>query len=464
MNYFDMTSLSEYPVRTVAVALIDESPLNPRRRWGDLEALAASLREGQVEPVLVRPAEGGRFELVDGARRRRAALAAGLPTLHARVGPITDEEALAVIFGKGARGNVAPLTPLEEAEGYATAMRVLGLTLDAVAARFGRSRTHVHRAMVLREGLPDEARTALESGVIPLGTAYAIARIPGEAERARATTAVLHSDLHQGPMPVRAALLWIEREVCRSLQGAPFSTADAALVPAAGACDACPWRAGNNPETYGDVGNPATCMAPACYELKVAAARAVVLGRAEKAGLRPLTAEENARVLPKDGGGLHWSSGYVEWARPVPRDLLKPEVARAPRWAELCAEAAARPVRHAALDGKGRVIELVKVEEAVLAVPAAELAIFSETARRRFALGRPLPAVAGAKGANPAARKQAAGGEEAEEGAADTEPWPERCAAWIAAVLEAAPALPPGLRARGRSLMEEAHGSARHEP
>ena len=72
-------------------------------------------------------------------------------------------------------------------------------------------------------------------------------------------------------MTVRQLREWIEREIHLDLKNAPFDGKDANLLPAAGACSACPKRTGNNPLLFPEIGNKSLCTDPACYRAKVQA-------------------------------------------------------------------------------------------------------------------------------------------------------------------------------------------------
>lgn len=402
-----MLSLAANPVIEIPVGLIDPSPLNPRKDFSGLMELAESLRAGQIEAIIVRPllrsagasqgtallrgaGEPQRYEIANGERRWRAAVAGGLPTLGAKVRELTDAEMLDIILGSGATGNVHELNPLEEGDGYAKAMQVMALTTRGVAEHFRRDKMHVTQRVALL-GLPDEAKAMVIEGTLLPSTAWLIARIPDPLKRVEHAPAILHSAL--GVMSYREAKAYIERAVCRALKGAPFAVDDRALVAEAGACTECPFNTANDREAYGDT-SANRCMSPGCFERKVAASRARVLAEEKKAGKEPLTAEVNALVFPPEGKGLAWNSGHVEFSRAVPVDLLKAEVAsgsRKPTWRELCED---RVTVHVGIDQEGRAVDVVKLEDALTAVPAEELAIFKDEVVRKHNLKmRSTPAV-----------------------------------------------------------------------
>jgi ParB family chromosome partitioning protein len=167
----------------LAVGSIEPNRRQPRRRLDGEGAtrLADSVRaQGVVQPVVVRPAGEGRYELVAGERRWRAAKAAGLPTVPAVVRETDDRESLLLALVE----NVAreDLTPVEEARAYAALQDEFDFGLGELAERVGRSKPAVSNRMRLLE-LPDDVLTLLERGALTEGHARAVLAVPGNEER-----------------------------------------------------------------------------------------------------------------------------------------------------------------------------------------------------------------------------------------------------------------------------------------
>jgi ParB family chromosome partitioning protein len=162
--------------RQVAVELIFPNPRQPRRHFDDaaLAGLAASLEtRGVLQPVLVRPSpEGdGRFELIAGERRWRAAQLAGLESIPALVRARDDAESLELaLIENMARED---LNPVEEARACAALVEELGLSREDVGLRIGRSRVAVSNLVRLLD-LPDEALELLERGQLSEGHGRAL--------------------------------------------------------------------------------------------------------------------------------------------------------------------------------------------------------------------------------------------------------------------------------------------------
>jgi ParB family chromosome partitioning protein len=164
----------EPKVREVPVDIIVPNPRQPRRRFDEeaLVALADSIRErGLLQPVLVREGTDGRYELIAGERRWRAAQLAGLDVMPAAIRSDTDAESLELaLIENMARED---LNPVEEARACAALVEELGLTREEVGRRVSRSRVAVSNLLRLLD-LPDEALDLLESGKLTEGHGRAV--------------------------------------------------------------------------------------------------------------------------------------------------------------------------------------------------------------------------------------------------------------------------------------------------
>jgi ParB family chromosome partitioning protein len=170
-------------LRELAIEAIRPNPRQPRRRFDEtaLQGLADSVRErGVLQPVLVRPAPTGGFELVAGERRWRAARLAGLGTVPALVRERDDAAALELaLIENMARED---LNPIEEAQACAALVEELGLTREEVGRRVGRSRVAVSNLLRLLD-LPDEALALVESGALTEGHGRALLLADDHADR-----------------------------------------------------------------------------------------------------------------------------------------------------------------------------------------------------------------------------------------------------------------------------------------
>lgn len=162
----------------------------PRTRMDDasLNELADSIREqGIMQPVLVRPVDGGRFEIIAGERRWRAAQRAGLREVPALIKTVPDQAALAL----GLIENIQreDLNPLEEAQGLARLIEEFGLTHDAAAKAVGRSRSAVTNLLRLI-ALAKPVQEYLLSGALEMGHARALLALPTAQQTGAATRVV----------------------------------------------------------------------------------------------------------------------------------------------------------------------------------------------------------------------------------------------------------------------------------
>jgi ParB family chromosome partitioning protein len=137
-----------------------------------LEQLARSIQEsGVVQPILVRPIANGRFQIIAGERRFRAAQKLGLPTIPAVVRTVPDDRVLELALVENIQRE--ELTPIEEAQALRRLQDELGLTQEALAARVGKDRATVANTIRLLR-LPAEVREELQRGTLSAGHARAL--------------------------------------------------------------------------------------------------------------------------------------------------------------------------------------------------------------------------------------------------------------------------------------------------
>jgi ParB family transcriptional regulator, chromosome partitioning protein len=149
-------------LREIPLELISPNPDQPRTTFEEqgLVALSESIRlRGVLQPVLVRPRAGGRYELIAGERRWRAAAIAERETVPAIIREHDNATALEIALVE----NMAreDLSPVDEARACAALVEELGLTREEVGLRVGRSRVAVSNLVRLLD-LPDEALELIE--------------------------------------------------------------------------------------------------------------------------------------------------------------------------------------------------------------------------------------------------------------------------------------------------------------
>lgn len=161
----------------LAIDRIRRNPLQPRDRFDDdeLAALASSITtHGVLQPVIVRAAPDGDYELIAGERRLRAARQAGLETIPAVVRDSSGGEVLELALVENVQR--ADLNPIEEASAYRELVDRFGLSHEAVAHQVGKSRVAISNALRLLELAP-ETRQAIVDGRISEGHGRALAAL-----------------------------------------------------------------------------------------------------------------------------------------------------------------------------------------------------------------------------------------------------------------------------------------------
>jgi len=197
-------------LQSIGIDRLQPGKYQPRTQMDDaaLEELAASIREhGVMQPILVRPIDGARFEIVAGERRWRAAKRAGLTEVPALVKAVPDQSALALALIENIQRE--DLNPLEQANGLHRLIEEFGLTHEAAAKAVGRSRSAVTNLLRLRE-LAKPVQAYLLHGQIDMGHARALlalaagqqtaaaARIVAQGLSVRETERLVHQFAHPG--------------------------------------------------------------------------------------------------------------------------------------------------------------------------------------------------------------------------------------------------------------------------
>lgn len=142
--------------RMVPIEEIETNPDQPRRSVGDLQELKQSIEsKGVLEPILVRPLPDGRFRIIAGERRFRAALEAGLGEVPCIEMDVPDNEVLEIALIENLHRR--DLHPFEEAAGYSALAETHGYTQQQVATTVGKSRVSITEAMSLLE-IPEDLR------------------------------------------------------------------------------------------------------------------------------------------------------------------------------------------------------------------------------------------------------------------------------------------------------------------
>lgn len=207
-----MTEMAE-----IAVSEIIPNPTQPRTQFDEeaLDELADSIRQlGVIQPVTVKKADNGKYIIISGERRWRAAQRADLTTLPAYIREVDDENLHAMALVENIQRQ--DLNAIEIALGMQRLIDECHLTQDALSEKVGKKRSSVSNYLRLLK-LPDEVQLALKEGLISMGHAKAIAGAPAD-QQLRALKKCIKKGLS-----VRQA-----EELSRSLAEAPAAAAQPA--------------------------------------------------------------------------------------------------------------------------------------------------------------------------------------------------------------------------------------------
>jgi ParB family chromosome partitioning protein len=258
--------------RELPVYLLQESPTNPRRSFDEtkLQELAQSIRsQGVLVSLIARKLDLDRFEIVAGARRFRAARLAQLSTVPVRIVQLSDTQVLEYqLIENAIREDVHPY---EEAMAYRALLETSEPRYDvaSIAAKTGRSITHIYQRLRLAELIPDAAER-FQANQITAGHAVLIARLPLDQQK-DALAAAFREDYRtkeKHAISVRELAQWIRENLMLTLADAVFDVGDAELV-AAGTCTECPKRTGANTVLFDDFAEDDRCMDAGCFKAKV---------------------------------------------------------------------------------------------------------------------------------------------------------------------------------------------------
>ena len=183
------TGRSDGGLMLLPVSQIEPHPDQPRRYFDEaaLTELAASIAaRGVIQPVVVRPLGGNRYQLVAGERRWRASQRARIHEIPAIVRQLDDREVTALALIENLQRE--DLNPVEEARAYQKLAERDGLTQQDIANFVDKSRSHVANIMRLL-GLPEDVLGMIERDELSMGHARALATLPDPAAAAREVVA-----------------------------------------------------------------------------------------------------------------------------------------------------------------------------------------------------------------------------------------------------------------------------------
>jgi ParB/RepB/Spo0J family partition protein len=243
---------------------------NPRKSIDEdsLVELASSInKDGVLSPILVRPLENGKNEIVYGERRFRACLSLERGSIPAIVREMSDEQAEEERIVENLQR--ADLNPLDEAQAF---QRLMGDgTVAEVAAKLGKEESYIAKRLKLTELIP-EAQKALQGGKIQLGHALEISRLNAADQKRTLKFCQSEAQVNTGDswedvkttITVESLRKFIQNNLLLQLSNAHFDLADPNLNPEMGPCTTCPQNTANQGALFSDVKN-ARCTLPECF-------------------------------------------------------------------------------------------------------------------------------------------------------------------------------------------------------
>ena len=262
--YYAARHIDNAPTMFLAISTIDPSPWNPRKSFDQaaLEELAASLKKhGLLQPLVVRPVDGGRFQIVAGERRWRAAQLAGMDSVWGRIVELDDRAALEVAIIENLHR--ADLDPIEQAQGYRALAEHAGMTQTAIAAAVKVTQPTIAKALGLLK-LPEDVQELIRTGSLTASHGEVLLKFaPFPAVVSGVATRVVHGQITTKQLADRPLVdTWqLSRDgLIRRIVDGGFDTT---------VCDACPFGA-----RYGKDKWESYCLKPEHFdELAIAAKR-----------------------------------------------------------------------------------------------------------------------------------------------------------------------------------------------
>lgn len=257
------TDEGEYKV--IPISEIDFSPLNYRKYYSEqaLKDFAAEIKQhGIIQPVRVRRMPSGRYELVAGERRMRAAVIAGLTEIPTVISKLTDEQVNEIQLAENLQREDAH--PLDEARGIAL-MQQRKLSIEEIAAILGKSKAFVYARIKLLTLIPSFGEMCY-AGKINIQEALDIATLAPDAQ-----TELFEAECKKWKSQKHfefSNLEYLLRRYRYDLSRAPFDRKDKELLPEMGACNGCAFNSATLKLLFPEYAKTAICSNKNCYQQK----------------------------------------------------------------------------------------------------------------------------------------------------------------------------------------------------
>ena len=340
---------TETPTEVLHVRTEDVRPsaLNPRVEV-DAGLVASVEQLGIITPLTVRQLDEGGYEVISGHRRLAAAKKAELEYVPVVVLDAVDDVRW-LELNLAEQINRRDLQPLEEAAAARKLVELAHYTPEQVGEKLGQSTSWVLKRLSLLK-LASEVQRALKKGEVSLSVAQGLAVIPEHNSQVKALEQAKHR-LSQ-KWDVESILGEVRNTVSRPLRDASWKLTDADLLPAAGACSACPHNSSNNrmPGLFETAKAAPSCANPGCYDEKRTAAWKRATAKLTDAGAKLLSLSKSEDLFRHSD--TVQSEVYVAVDAPCGQDKSKRT------WRQLMEKAKATPQVYVARDRKGQPVEL----------------------------------------------------------------------------------------------------------
>jgi ParB/RepB/Spo0J family partition protein len=251
-------------VSYISLSLLDPSPFNYREFFPkpELEELAADIaRHGIISNLTVRAIAAGRFELVVGERRYRAAGMAGLKAVPATIVSLTDQQVIEVQLSENIHR--ANPHPMQEARAIGQLQKTRA-GIEEIAARIGKSKAFVYSRLKLLS-LIEPVQQMFLADKCSTVQAYEIATLSPDSQTEFFEQYCADWKEDDFEMPDTDHTL---RQFKYDLSNAPFDIKDKKLLPEAGACTGCPFNSATTSTLFPDQAKNSICNKKECYRSK----------------------------------------------------------------------------------------------------------------------------------------------------------------------------------------------------
>lgn len=321
-----------HPTPPEGALLVARAPLahfgpsltNRKHRPEHIKNLGASIaHQDIIQPITARPWPASRpnpdkllYEIVVGEGRWLGSAEAGKTDIPFFWRDLSDKEAVELQLIENLQRD--DISALEEAKGYRRLIDEHGHTADTIAAEVGKSRSAIYNSLKLLDLCPAALKIARDHNMDASNMMLA-ARIPDEKLQIAAIKNMAPRYAGDDVMSYRRARDMVQQQFMLKLVEAPFSRADADLLPAAGTCQACPKRTGNSTDLFADVNSSDMCTDPGCFEAKKTAHVNKQRALAKANNVKVIEGAEAKKIKPNSYGD-ELAGGFVDLDRKLYSD------------------------------------------------------------------------------------------------------------------------------------------------